>query len=117
MSKPEHFRDVHDRCHASIRTNFATLYNVVLQHHKDARRKPGEPIAYYDRRQDLTNIREDRSYWNRQRCGIARGVLKRTGPTFFQTIKAENKPGCLRFQSMSLCRAAAVLHTRPKDLP
>ena len=77
------------------------LYNCALQERRDAYRKVGKNITFYDQQKSLTEIRRDCAGWSLYPSRIQRGTLKRLDEAFqafFARVKRGEKPGFPRFK-------------------
>ena len=79
------------------------LYNGALQERREAWRKLGKSVSYYDQQKSLTEIRATVDGWDDVPAVVARSALRRIDKAFsafFRRCKASSKrPGYPRFRS------------------
>ena len=90
------------------------LYNAALQERRDAYRKAGKSVSYFDQCKALTQIRKDDPTWADISLQLGRGALKRVNlafKDFFRRVKEKTqRAGYPRFKGKDRHR---TLHLGP----
>ncbi|HVA88771.1 MAG TPA: transposase, partial [Chloroflexota bacterium] len=98
------------------------LYNACLEERREAYRKAGVSVGYYDQKRQLPGVKAVRPEYARIGSQVLQDVtrrLDRAFAAFFRRIKAGEKPGYPRFKSrdryhsFTLSQAGWSLDQRP----